>query len=548
MPNPDQPPIGDDEADLAAWTQQRNEEALAALIHRHTALVMGICRRRLGGGLADEAAQAVFIVLARRSGSISDATNLGSWLHRVSIRVCDQARRAAARRTRHERDAAALNRPHPESEPAALWSDLRPHLDAAIAGLSAPQRAVVVGHFLEGLTQSAVAKRLGISEDAAHQRLHYALAKLRTWFGRRGMAIALGALISGLTSEAGAAEPAISAVCTQAALHPGSAAGAAALANHTLAGGKLLMFAGIAGAALAVLTIGATAWYRQEPAPAQRETYLASEDFEGDGHLSAGWYDHRSFISSSAQPAPGSRHAAEFRFVAGGETPLASGTSRREFAPTDSLRIGLWIRYSPNWELTGRSYSVVQFLVMTTADGRFDAPSYTHLSCAVGVALGVPFVSLQDGRNIDAERIGIDLSGRSEARAVAGGNGGDGAAFRRPDGSWANVLRLPAGDAAISETGTSTWHRVEIGLRLNRIVDGRAIRDGEISYCVDGQIALDRHDVLFRTAMHADMHFNQFILAPWSDGVPHEQTFWIDDLTIAAAPQDTPPTATRNTP
>jgi len=40
--------------------------------------------------------------------------------------------------------------------------------------------------------------------------------------------------------------------------------------------------------------------------------------------------------------------------------------------------------------------------------------------------------------------------------------------------------------------------------------------------------------VLMRTAQHADMKFNQFIIAPWiGDGSPIDQTFWLDDLVVA---------------
>jgi hypothetical protein len=39
---------------------------------------------------------------------------------------------------------------------------------------------------------------------------------------------------------------------------------------------------------------------------------------------------------------------------------------------------------------------------------------------------------------------------------------------------------------------------------------------------------------MLRTGQYPDMKFNQFMIAPWiGDGSPVDQTFWVDDLTIA---------------
>ena len=58
--------------------------------------------------------------------------------------------------------------------------------------------------------------------------------------------------------------------------------------------------------------------------------------------------------------------------------------------------------------------------------------------------------------------------------------------------------------------------------------------DGKIRYWYDGQILISSDNILFRTGAHPDMKFNQLLYGPYIGvGSPVDQTWWIDDLTIA---------------
>lgn len=220
----------DDAQLLAAWHDRQDAEAFHLLCERHAGLVAAACRRQ-GSPDAGEAAQAVFLVLARRAGSVPAAA-LAGWLTVTAQRVVRNQHRAAASRRRHEQEAAvehSRQRADPAGEP--LWADARPHLDAALASLSVGRREAVLRFYLEGKAQAEVAAELGCSVDAVKTRVHEGLAGLRAFFARRGIVLGAVALASGLASEAAAGEPALAATCLQTVLNPAGAPVAQALAR-----------------------------------------------------------------------------------------------------------------------------------------------------------------------------------------------------------------------------------------------------------------------------------------------------------------------------
>ena len=84
-------------------------------------MVLGVCRQLLGDHQhAEDAFQAVFLVLARKARSIREPDLLGNWLYGVALRTARKARgRLARRRTdRGGRRRRAVRRRVPPSRPS----------------------------------------------------------------------------------------------------------------------------------------------------------------------------------------------------------------------------------------------------------------------------------------------------------------------------------------------------------------------------------------------------------------------------------------------
>jgi len=192
------------------------------------------------------------------------------------------------------------------------------------------------------------------------------------------------------------------------------------------------------------------------------------------------------------------------------------------------------------------------FMFLTNLDGNYVGPAYTHLTAYIEENAGVPLLAIQDGVNIDEARVGQDLTNVTEQRSVAGCNGdsdghGNGDCYPvTPTVHW-NGKQWRAGGMYFNNTpGTSAykgdWHLVEAYLKLNTIVGGKGARDGIMRYWFDGNLIIDRSDIVMRTGANPTMKFNQLFIGPWiGDGSPADQSYWIDDLMIATARPASPP-------
>lgn len=168
---------------------EESESAFAMLVGRHGPMVRGVCRRVVGDWhAAEDAFQAVFLVLARRAPRLRVDDSLGGWLYRVSVRVATQARTVHTGK-RYLLGIDGLDPPGPAaSTPHAEGAELIAAIDAEIARLPRRYREAVILCHVEGVDQREAARRLRCPLGTLQSRLHRARHRLRSGLIRRGLA------------------------------------------------------------------------------------------------------------------------------------------------------------------------------------------------------------------------------------------------------------------------------------------------------------------------------------------------------------------------
>jgi RNA polymerase sigma factor (sigma-70 family) len=228
----------------AGGREAAGEAAFAALVARHGPMVLGVCRQLLGDMQhAEDTFQAVFVVLARKAGSIRDPDLLGNWLYGVAIRTARCARQQIARRRRREEDDTmsgfgpdSCDQAEPTSPPAdrpAIDREQAEAIHGEVDRLPRTFRLPLVLCYFEGLTLDQAARRLRCPPGTLRSRLARAREKLKIGLVRRGVALpaaALGAILAPGAARA-SIPPLLCDSTTRAAVH--------FAAHHAAAGGAL---------------------------------------------------------------------------------------------------------------------------------------------------------------------------------------------------------------------------------------------------------------------------------------------------------------------
>jgi DNA-directed RNA polymerase specialized sigma24 family protein len=136
---------------LQAYAANRSEAAFTELVRRHLNWVYSAAWRQVGDPhLAEDVTQSVFVLLARKADSLGRGTILGGRLFRTARFVAGRALRAEVRRKHREETAVAMNLSiNVPDEAEAIWNQLAPHLDQAVAALSDSDRSAVLLRFCE---------------------------------------------------------------------------------------------------------------------------------------------------------------------------------------------------------------------------------------------------------------------------------------------------------------------------------------------------------------------------------------------------------------
>jgi hypothetical protein len=238
------------------------------------------------------------------------------------------------------------------------------------------------------------------------------------------------------------------------------------------------------------------------------ETVFFTESFENADLIQRGWYDGVKFQISPEKPYKGAG-CLEYAWKAKTGGPSSSAV-RHLFSPSDSVYLRFHIRLSKGWGWTGRDYHphLIQFL--TTENAKFAGPAATHLTLYVEPQEGRLRLAAQDIENKDAPH------GLTQGALKGGYNG-------------------KFFDSEKALFNDDSWHCVEAFFRLNSLDGAKAKSDGIARAWFDDKLVVDRNDLIFRSPDFPNMKINQLLIAPhFGPGLlPHPQTLWIDDLTVA---------------
>jgi RNA polymerase sigma factor (sigma-70 family) len=208
---------------LKQFTESGSETAFATLVERHVSLVYSTALRRTANPhQAQEIAQVVFIIFARKASSLRKETVLSGWFYHTARLTAENWRRAETRRARREQEALMRSTLNEESnEPA--WDQISPVLEAVMGELGTTDRDAVVLRYFENKSLREVGARLGLEERAAQKRVTRALEKLRRLFAKRGLGLTTNTMAAALSAHAvQAAAPGLAGTITATAW-PGSA-------------------------------------------------------------------------------------------------------------------------------------------------------------------------------------------------------------------------------------------------------------------------------------------------------------------------------------
>src|SRR2546427_9591232 len=254
---------------LQRFTRDGEQSAFADVVRRHLDLVFATALRKVeDSGAAQEVAQNVFAVLARKAWQFAPDDSLPAWLHKAALLESKSWLRGELGRRRRELTAAELRTTMhtPEEQPA--FQALLPFLDEALLSLREKDRTALLLRFYESQSLREVGAAFGVSEDTAQKRVQSALQKLTEFFKQHGFKTAsVAAAAAALQNTATSASGTMMTAVVSAALQAGPPAlGLSALLARLA--GLTRAQTGALCVALAVLPIG---WHLKERHDASEE-------------------------------------------------------------------------------------------------------------------------------------------------------------------------------------------------------------------------------------------------------------------------------------
>ena len=146
--------------------------AFMQLVREHSGLVYRVALRILGVQDAQDASQEAWVRAWRNIENFRGDSAFSTWLYRITVNTCLSARRKESRRKEREfsgDELPYLPEPGGDADPeaAALSTQQREELLAALAHVRAEHRAALVLRHMEGLSYAEIARILDVPDGTA---------------------------------------------------------------------------------------------------------------------------------------------------------------------------------------------------------------------------------------------------------------------------------------------------------------------------------------------------------------------------------------------
>ena len=195
-----QMPESDDHRLLAEFVRDRSETAFTELVRRYAGLVHSTAFRFCGNPHhAEEITQSVFVILARKAGTLSPRVVVSGWLYQTARLTAANFVKGEMRRRRREQEAVMQSNLLETGSTA--WGKIAPLLDDAMGALGETDRNAVLLRYFENRTSSEIGVALRMNEETARKRVNRALEKLRHFFVKRGVTVSSAALSGAISAN-----------------------------------------------------------------------------------------------------------------------------------------------------------------------------------------------------------------------------------------------------------------------------------------------------------------------------------------------------------
>jgi RNA polymerase sigma factor (sigma-70 family) len=216
-----------------------DEVAFAAVVERHAGLVMGVCQQILRQAQdAEDAFQAVFLVLAKKAATLESHPSLIGWLHQTARRTALKLRTQAVRRrlleqkTGERQEAVKREAQQAAASAGASLHEMSSIIDEELDRLPAELREVILLRQVQDLSRDEIASLLGVTVAQVKCRLERGRERLRVRLLRRGITLSAAAMAGWLST--GTAQAATSGGLMATTAHASAAFAAGKLAAGTV--------------------------------------------------------------------------------------------------------------------------------------------------------------------------------------------------------------------------------------------------------------------------------------------------------------------------